>query len=300
MTTITDKLQSNSKLVEQKLGEILHFDVGIGEIQRPSILVDAMRYGTLDGGKRLRPFLVTETAKLFGVTPDQTLNAAAAIELIHCYSLVHDDLPAMDDDDLRRGKPTTHKAYDEATAILAGDGLLTLAFKVLTDHASSNDVSVCLELVRLYADAAGIGGMAGGQMFDLAAENANLTEADILQMQSMKTGALIRCACEAGAVLGNASREDRNSVVRYGLLVGQAFQLTDDILDITSDASAMGKNTGKDADRGKATLVGLLGFDAAKQKVNALVEEAISALEQIGGNTDTLSDLARYIVERDF
>ena len=255
MTALTQKLQANSELIEQRLESILSFEKRSGEIARPERLVEAMRHSTLDGGKRLRPFLVIETAKLFGCEIKRSIDAAVAIELIHCYSLVHDDLPAMDDDDLRRGKPTTHKAYGEATAILAGDSLLTLAFKVLASDTASASVSANYELIGLYADAAGLGGMTGGQMFDLDAETQALSEDETLKMQSMKTGALIRCSCEAGAVLGNASPEDRAAIVRYGNLIGQAFQLADDILDVTSDAATMGKNTSKDADRGKATLV---------------------------------------------
>lgn len=298
MTELSDKLQSNSELVEQKLEEVLQLDVQPGEIARPKNLIDAMRYGVLNGGKRLRPFLVIETAKLFGIETSRSLDVAAALELIHCYSLVHDDLPAMDDDPIRRGKPTAHIAFDEATAILAGDSLLTLAFRVLANVAGKTTGGNCIELFRLFSDAAGIGGMAGGQMFDLEAESRTLSVEETLEMQAMKTGALIRCACEAGAILGGAPEHERQAIIQYGLLIGQAYQLTDDILDTVSDAKTLGKNTGKDTDRGKSTLVNLLGLEAATAKANALKDEAISVLTTFGEKNQTLTELASYMVER--
>ena len=261
-----------------------------------------MRYATLGGGKRLRPFLVIEAARLFGVTGDGPLRTACALEMIHCYSLVHDDLPAMDDDDLRRGRPTAHKAFDEATAILAGDGLLTYAFDVLADPATHADPAVRAALVLALARAAGLGGMVGGQALDLAAETAGrpLTQDEILTLQAMKTGALLRFAVDAGAILGKADAAKARALSRYGSALGAAFQVADDILDAAGDTAALGKRAGKDAERGKATLVGLLGLDAARARRDSLVEEAIAALDEtgLGAATGTLKEAARFVAWR--
>ena len=292
-------LKSHANLVEKKLIELLQ-DMPIGdELARPSNLMDAMRHSSLDGGKRLRPFLVMEIASLFGIKPEQAIMAGCALECIHCYSLVHDDLPAMDDDDLRRGNPTTHKAYDEATAILAGDALLTLAFDILSRLETHNDPNTRIELVKIYAQSSGLGGMVGGQILDLEAETkSSINEQEIFTLQAMKTGALIRCACEAGAVLGNASKEDRVRLYEFGKIIGQAFQLADDILDVTSDTETMGKQTSKDADKGKGTLVSLYGLEASRQRAKDLLEQAIQMLEPFGKKAEILIEAARFTIER--
>ncbi|MBG0798639.1 polyprenyl synthetase family protein [Methylocystis sp. L43] len=273
-----------------------------GEIARPPRLLEAMRYSSLGGGKRLRPFLVIESARLFGVVGESALRTACALEMIHCYSLVHDDLPAMDDDDLRRGRPTTHKAFDEATAILAGDGLLTYAFDVVADPKTHQDAGVRAALVLALARAAGLGGMVGGQALDLAAETAAtpLTLEETLQMQAMKTGALLRFAVDAGGILGGASVSQARALTRYGEALGAAFQIADDILDAEGDSAALGKRAGKDAERGKATLVGLLGLDAARARRDALVAEATAALREtgLGEGTDILAEAARFVAAR--
>src|SRR5450756_278732 len=218
-----------------------------GELARPARLLDAMRYASLGGGKRVRPFLVVETAKLFGVPRRQALMVAAALECVHCYSLVHDDLPAMDDDDLRRGNPTVHKAFDEATAILAGDGLLTFAFDILARPDAHPDPAVRIELLLALARASGLGGMVGGQMLDLTAEGRFADgrpqasdEAAVTTLQAMKTGALLRFACIAGGILGQAIGAEREALERYGSAVGQAFQIADDLLDIQGDSTILG------------------------------------------------------------
>ena len=272
------------------------------EITRPARLLEAMRYATLGGGKRLRPFLVIESARLFGVEGASAMRTACALEMIHCYSLVHDDLPAMDDDDLRRGRPTAHKAFDEATAILAGDGLLTYAFDVVADPATHADPALRVALVLALARASGLGGMVGGQALDLAAETAavKLTQAETLQMQSMKTGALLRFAVDAGAILGGASAQQAAALRRYGVALGAAFQVADDILDAEGDAAALGKRAGKDAERGKATLVSLLGLENARKRCDELVNEAIAALDDLGlgEKTEILAEAARFVAAR--
>lgn len=262
-------------------------------------IAEAMKYA-VTGGKALRAFLVLETARLHGVNPAAAAGAAAAMECLHAYSLVHDDLPAMDDDDLRRGKPTTHKAFDEATAILAGDALLTLAFDILANNETHQNANTRIELVKLYAQNSGLGGMVGGQMLDLEAETKpSISEQEILTLQAMKTGALIRCACEAGAILGSASKEDRKSLLEFGTLIGQAFQLADDILDVTSDADTMGKHTAKDAEKGKGTLVAKYGLEASQIRANELLSQAIAALEPFGDKASILIEAARFTVERE-
>ncbi len=259
-------------------------------------VTEAMRYAALGQGKRLRPFLVVESAALFGVPRERALRAGAALECVHCYSLVHDDLPAMDDDDLRRGKPTAHKAFDEATAILAGDALLTYAFEILSDAATHPDAAVRVALVTKLAKAAGVAGMVGGQMLDIEAETQNSAElAHIGLIQSLKTGALFRFACEAGAVLGGA---DPAPLIRYAQKIGLAFQIADDILDVESTPEALGKATQKDKAMGKATFVDLLGMDEARRRAAALVDEAVESLSVYGEKARVLNDAARFIVER--
>jgi farnesyl diphosphate synthase len=261
---------------------------------------DAMRYACLNGGKRLRPLLVLEGAKLFDVPRSRALRAAAAIEFVHCYSLVHDDLPAMDDDDLRRGRPTTHKQFDEATAILAGDALLTLAFEVLAHPDTHPDGAVRAELVAALASGAGAQGMVGGQMFDLEAEQhgRNYSLEDITRLQSMKTGRLIGFACQAGAILGQASAAARKALSLYAEDLGLAFQIADDLLDAEGTEAEVGKKVGKDAAAGKATFITHLGLDGARQRAQALALQAAKHLDLYRSKAQVLSDVARFVVER--
>jgi farnesyl diphosphate synthase len=275
-----------------------------GETLRPARLLAAMRYA-LEGGKRLRPFLVVETAALFAVARARALMAGAALECLHCYSLVHDDLPAMDDDALRRGRPTVHAAFDQATAILAGDALLTMAFDILARPETHPAAEVRSLLVCELARAAGVGGMAGGQMLDLTAEGRfgrqsppASNEDAIVTLQAMKTGALLRFACRAGAILGQADAAARDSLDRYGAALGQAFQIADDLLDVEGDASTLGKRVGKDATAGKATFVGMLGAAGARARLEALIVEAQAALEPFGERAVILKDAARFAAER--
>lgn len=261
-------------------------------------LAEAMRYAALGGGKRLRPFLLIQAARLFDVPEDTALEAACALECIHCYSLVHDDLPAMDDDALRRGRPTVHIAFDEATAILAGDSLLTIAFEIISAPKCHDDPAVRAELTHLLAKASGWQGMALGQALDLAAERQPFSPEETTAMQMLKTGALFRFACEAGGVLGRADAASRDALIRYASAFGQAFQLADDLLDAEGDAAAMGKAASKDAERGKATLVGLLGLEGAKAHLAGLVAEAEEALAPFGGKAAMLTDAARFVAER--
>jgi farnesyl diphosphate synthase len=290
--------------IERLLDRLLSSTPADGETVRPRRVIEAMRYASLGGGKRLRPFLTVETAALFGVDRAHALMAGAAIECIHCYSLVHDDLPAMDDDDLRRGRPTVHKAYDDATAILAGDGLLTFAFDVLARPDTHPDAAVRVALVAGLARAAGLGGMVGGQMLDLAAEGrfgadeAPRGEQGVITLQAMKTGAILRFCCDAGAILGGAPKDKRDAVSRYGRAVGQAFQIADDLLDVEGDTATLGKAARKDAAHGKATLVDLLGAAGARQKLTELVKEAEQALAPFGAGAAILKDAARFVAER--
>lgn len=291
--------------VEAELDRLLGARARDGELHRPPRLLAAMRHGVLNGGKRLRPFLLVESAALFGVSGVGPLRAAAALECVHCYSLVHDDLPAMDDDDLRRGQPTVHRAFDEATAILAGDALLTLAFDVLADPRTHDDPAVRAELVLALARASGLGGMAGGQMLDLGAEGRfedgrpqALSQPEILRLQAMKTGALIAVSADMGAILGRAEPGPRAALGVYARALGAAFQVADDLLDAEGEAAAVGKATGKDAAAGKATLIGLLGLQGARDRLAALTAEALLALEGFGPEAETLRDAARFVAER--
>ena len=290
---------------EALLDRLLAPEPAEGEINRPTRLIEAMRYSSLNGGKRFRPFLVVESAALFGVTRQNALMAGAALECVHCYSLVHDDLPAMDNDDLRRGRPTAHKAFDEATAILAGDGLLTFAFDILSRPQTHADPAVRAELVMALARASGVGGMAGGQMLDLAAEGrfvqqraTHFTENEVLTLQAMKTGALLRFGCEAGGILAGATPAKRQALARYGAAIGKAFQIADDLLDLEGDSALVGKATGKDAAAGKATMVSVLGVDAAKTRLKDLVSEAEQALAPFGSGSATLVEAAHFVAER--
>jgi len=284
--------------VEDLLRNLLDERPREGEIARPERLLAAMRHGALNGGKRLRPFLLIESARLFGAQGEAVLRVAAALECVHCYSLIHDDLPAMDDDDLRRGQPTVHRAFDEATAILAGDSLLTYAFDIIADEATALPASTRLEIVLRLARAAGIGGMAGGQALDLEAEKAPPGEEGIVRLQAMKTGALIRFACEAGALAGGASPAHRERLVAFGEAIGLAFQLADDLLDLTASSETMGKATGKDAAAGKATLAGLHGEDWARKQLEGLITQAEELLEPFGEKADILREAARFVARR--
>lgn len=262
-------------------------------------VINAMRYASLGQGKRLRPFLVGESAKLFDVDRIHALRTGAALECIHCYSLVHDDLPAMDDDDLRRGKPTTHIAFNEATGILAGDGLLTFAFEILANPETHPDPAVRSQLVGELAIASGVAGMVGGQMLDLEAEARESHDLDeIITLQGMKTGALFRFACEAGATLAQASEDNKAALSVYADRIGLAFQIADDILDQESTPEELGKQTQKDAEAGKATFIDMLGLDGAKKRAHELVDEACAALTPFGNKGGILREAALFIVER--
>lgn len=295
---ILDLLADAAERLERELESVLDGKALEGEIERPRRLVDAMRHGVLGGGKRLRPFLLVESAQLCGFDEEAIWRVAAAVECIHCYSLVHDDLPAMDDDDLRRGQPTVHKAYDEATAILAGDSLLTLAFDIIASTETELPSERRIALVSMLARAAGVGGMAGGQMLDLQAAETPPDEPGTIRLQAMKTGALIRFACEAGAVAAGASPADRERLGEFGSAIGLAFQLADDLLDETSDASQLGKATQKDAVARKATLVAMHGEKWARLQLKGLVDQAIGLLEPFGERAGTLAAAAIFTAAR--
>ena len=287
-------LSETAQAVDNLLGELL----GVKGASAGRV-VEAMRYSSLGQGKRLRPFFVMESARLFDADPAQALRTGAALECIHCYSLVHDDLPAMDDDDLRRGKPTCHIAFDEATAILAGDGLLTFAFEILGDRQTHPDGSVRAELVCELAKAAGKDGMVGGQMLDLEAEQrSDQTIDEVIAIQSLKTGALFRFSLESGAILAEVGAEHRTAMRDYANRVGLAFQIADDVLDVESTPEMLGKQTQKDAEAGKATFIDLLGLDGAKARARELVDDAIDGLSPYGAKADLLSEAARFIIER--
>jgi len=295
--TFTERLEDHASLVERHLDEWLSTEK-LGAV--PDRLLDAMRYGTLGGGKRFRPFLVIESAALFGVPVEKALNAGSALECIHCYSLVHDDLPAMDNDDLRRGRPTVHKAFDDATAILAGDTLLTVAFEIIAHESTHPNPAVRAALGLELARASGGAGMAGGQILDLMAPGKTLGEADIRRLQAMKTGALITYGCVAGGILGEASKAELAALKAYGDALGAAFQLADDLLDAEGDAAVVGKATGKDQEAGKGTLVSLLGLEAARAKLQDLKAEALAALAPFKGRDALLADAAEFVVARKF
>lgn len=262
-------------------------------------LYEAMRHAAIGGGKRLRPLLVRASANLFAVDGECALRAGAAVEAIHVYSLIHDDLPAMDDDDLRRGKPTVHKAFDEATAILAGDSLHALAFDILADEATHSDPFVRLELIAELSRASGPVGMAGGQMMDLAADGKGFDLATVTRLQQLKTGALIGWCLEAGAILGRIPQEGRGALRGYARDIGLAFQIADDLIDVEGDAAVAGKAVGKDADAGKETFVSLMGVARAREQAHALVDQAVAQLSGFGDEADLLRAIARYVVERD-
>jgi farnesyl diphosphate synthase len=293
----SQRLAQTAALVETRLAEL--FD-GMAAAGAPPRLLEAMRHAALGGGKRVRPFLLIESAGLFGVQASAALNAAVVLECVHCYSLVHDDLPAMDNDDLRRGRPTVHKAFDEWTAILAGDALLTVAFELLASPDTHADAAVRAELALGLARASGAAGMVGGQCLDLEAEKLGQlqrpTLADVRRLQAMKTGALIRYACEAGAVLGSADMEQRRALSVYGERLGRAFQIADDLLDVEGEAMTVGKATGKDG--GKATVMSLMGVDAAKAELAKLETEALAALQPFADRANALREAAAFVVQR--
>jgi farnesyl diphosphate synthase len=274
-----------------------------GLLPRPaglqSRVQEAMRYGVLAGGKRLRPFLLIESAALFGVPPERALRAAAAIECMHTYSLVHDDLPCMDDDDLRRGRPTAHKAFDEATAVLAGDALLTVAFEILSGNETHPSGDVRARLVSELARAGGTLGMIGGQMIDIEAPAHAFGVDDVIQLQRLKTGALFEFCCVAGPILGEAGAEHENRLREYARDFGLVFQITDDLLDVLSTAEKTGKAVGKDADQGKATLVSLLGIDGARARAEELASRAAQTVAQYGGSARLLQMLPLYLLTRE-
>ena len=287
-------LRAAAKAVEAELDRVL---------PRPSEgpegrLFQAMRYATLGGGKRLRPFLVIAGADIFAVPKPRSVLAAAAVELIHCYSLVHDDLPCMDDDVLRRGQPTVHVEFDEATAVLAGDALLTLAFEVLTDEERLPDPKVRADLVQGLARAAGGHGMVGGQMLDLLSENAVTGETQIVRMQRLKTGEMIAFSGEAGAILGRTGTAERQALRMYAHDLGLAFQIADDLLDVTADTAALGKTAGKDEAQGKATFVAILGVEGAQARARMLTDQAKAHLEMFGERADALRALAEFVINR--
>jgi farnesyl diphosphate synthase len=260
--------------------------------------MSAMRYAALGGGKRLRPFLVLETGRIFGVDERCLLRVAAALECIHTYSLIHDDLPCMDDDDVRRGRPTVHIAYDEATAILAGDALLTIAFEILSDPQTHADANVRIALVGRLAEAAGARGMVGGQMMDMIANELGDDIAAVTRMQRLKTGALMSYAVDMGGLMGRASDEARHALSAYAHDLGLAFQITDDLLDAEGTAEDVGKAVGKDAERGKATFVSLLGLDGAKQRVQLLSAQAKQHIALFGERAHYLNQIVDSIIDR--
>lgn len=262
-------------------------------------LVEAMRYAAIGGGKRLRPLLLASVAEMYGVDRDAAIRAGVAIEAIHVYSLIHDDLPCMDDDALRHGKPTVHVAFDEATAVLAGDSLHVFAFEVLADPATSADPFTRVELVQALGHASGAHGMAGGQMMDLVAENSEFDLQTVTRLQQLKTGALLGAAVEMGAILGRVALEGRTHLRGYARDIGLAFQIADDLIDHEGDPAVAGKAVGKDAGAGKQTFVSLLGPERAREQARMLVDQAISHLSQHGKEADLLRAVARYIIERD-
>lgn len=299
MTDIKETLIAYSQEFNALLPEF--FKLPQGDEKR---VVEAMQYSVMNGGKRLRPFLVTESAKLFGISSQQAFYTAAALEMLHSYSLIHDDLPAMDNDDLRRGKPTCHKQFDEATAILAGDGLLTYAFEVLSNQKTHPQAEVRLELITLLSNAAGaFNGMIAGQMLDLYAEklsNPQNPENLIKNIEEMKTGRLLRFACEAGAVLGKATSEQKQALIEYSRKIGMAFQIADDILDVEGDQALVGKTLNKDAEQGKITFVSIYGLEEARRIARVLIEEAQQVLNIFGDKAENLKLLAQYIIDRKF
>jgi len=297
MDEFVARLNACAQAVEAALGQVL------AELESedrvPARLLAAMRHGSLGGGKRLRPFLLQETAQLFGVSREASLFAALAVEAVHCYSLIHDDLPAMDDDDLRRGRPTVHKAFDDATAILAGDALLTHAFGLLADPRCHSDAGVRISLVGELVLGSGAGGMVGGQMRDIEGETTPLDANGISRMQAMKTGALIRASVRMGAVVGGAPDAEFAALTQYAEAAGRAFQLADDLLDVTATSARLGKATGKDAAKNKQTLVAQIGVEGARRQLTQIVGEAIEVLSPFGPRAEVLRQTALYFAARE-
>jgi len=293
MSAIDTALAETQMLMEQALDTYLPPVSGL-----ESRLISAMRYATLGGGKRLRAFMTLQTGALFGVDRTALTRAASAIECLHAYSLVHDDLPCMDNDDLRRGKPTLHREYDEATAVLAGDALQSLAFQLMSAVEIHADPFVRAELVQRLAIAAGHAGMVGGQMIDIDSEGKQVSLDTITRLQRLKTGALIVFACEAGAILGRAGQPQRQAIIGYGQDIGLAFQIADDLLDVEGDAATMGKAAAKDEAAGKASFVGVLGIERARAQAEILAGQAVAHLESFDARADNLRALASLVVQR--
>lgn len=293
MAAFEDRIKETAALVENALDGFLPRRSGpLGRV------VDAMRHGALDGGKRLRPFLVIAAADMFGAPRQRSIRTGCAVEMIHCYSLIHDDLPAMDDSDLRRGRPSVHRAYDEATAILAGDALLTQAFEILAEADTHPDGAVRCRLALELARASGKEGMVGGQMIDIYAEQKNFDLAGIEELQRLKTGAIIRFSAIAGGIVGGASEAEIESLRLYAEDLGLAFQIVDDILDATADAETLGKPSGQDAEMDKATFIKLLGMDGAKRKAAELVERCKAHLSRFGAPAEPLKGAADFVFAR--
>lgn len=284
--------------VEKRLDTLLSDQVQKGEITRPAILIKAMRHGVLNGGKRLRPFLVMQSAILFDIPADHALDVACALECVHCYSLIHDDLPAMDNDILRRGKPTVHIAFDEATAILAGNALLTFAFEIIANKACALSFDTRIKLITALAQASGFGGMIGGQMLDIEAEKKPQESTDILTLQRMKTAALISFACQVGAIISNASKELTDKLATFGTYLGLAFQLTDDLLDVTASSEVLGKTTGKDETAQKATFIRLYGIEETQKKRDEFITKAEEILRSFGAKAKPLQQAVRFCATR--
>lgn len=303
--TFAQRLDAVAAETETLLDRLLGPEVLAGERVRPQRVLDSMRYASLGGGKRFRPFLAVESAALFGGERSRALLVGSAVEVVHCYSLVHDDLPAMDNDDMRRGRPTAHRAFDEATAILAGDALLTFAFDVLARPETHPDPAVRIALVTALARASGLGGMVGGQMLDLAAEGRfaggepqHLDRQATETMEAMKTGALLRFSCVGGAIVAGADEAAQAALDRYGTAIGKAFQVADDLLDAEGDPATVGKATHKDAAAHKATLVRIMGVEGARRALADLVAEAEDALTAFGSRADILRAAARFVAWR--
>lgn len=293
MSTFENTIRETAALVEGALDAFLPTRNGpLGRV------VDAMRHGALDGGKRLRPFLVIGAADMFDCPRERSIRAGCAVEMIHCYSLIHDDLPAMDDSDLRRGRPSVHKAFDDATAILAGDALLTQAFEILAEAQTHPDAQIRCALALELAHASGKIGMVGGQMIDIYAEQKEFDLEGVKQLQALKTGALIRFSARAGGIVGAASADDVAALSAYAEDLGLAFQIVDDLLDIYGNAEDLGKPTGQDMDMDKATFVKLLGADGARDHARELVERAQSHLDKFGPSAEPLKGAARFVFER--
>ncbi len=312
---LKEAITDTSEALEERMGELLRAPEAYattvismnpkasakadnGHVQGEEAVLEAMRYSALSGGKRLRPFLTICSASLFGVSRESAIETAAAIEFIHTYSLIHDDLPAMDNDDLRRGKPSCHKAFGEAAAILAGDGLQAYAFQILSSNRTHADPKVRCELISALAQAAGCWGMVGGQMMDMQAEHQELSTDEIIRLQRMKTGELFAISCEAGAILGKAPHMMRKLLRAYAHDMGLAFQITDDLLDAEGTRTKVGKTVRKDKHAGKATLVGSMGIERARDHAETLVEQAISHLSVFDKKADGLRQMARFVIER--